>query len=150
MNDDQTTIRVTLDLTVTRLSDQELADHAYEAEMTVGEIDTVPPNAKWFAEKIAEILPSPEGNEMVFEGTDYFVKIIAVENAIGELPIPMVLHCPTCRTQHVDAPEPYSGWDNPPHKSHLCAMCGAVWRPADVLTTGVAAISTRGEKDTYP
>ncbi len=62
-------------------------------------------------------------------------------------PVPMVLHCPKCGAQHVDAPSP--GWDNPPHKSHLCHGCGCIWRPADVETTGVAAIETRGKADTW-
>lgn len=64
------------------------------------------------------------------------------------VPIPMVLHCPRCGTQHIDAPEtddeheanladytyPAAGteghasqprWTNPPHRSHLChnAQC---------------------------
>lgn len=65
-------------------------------------------------------------------------------------PIPMVLHCPKCHTQHIDVPEPEKGWTNPPHKSHLCHSCGTVWRPADVPTTGVAAIATRGKQDTHP
>lgn len=65
-------------------------------------------------------------------------------------PIDMILHCPMCKAQHVDAPEPASGWANPPHKSHLCHACGAVWRPADVPTNGVAAIKTRGDGDTFP
>lgn len=67
-----------------------------------------------------------------------------------EKPIPMLLFCPCCHTQHVDAPEPDKGWTNPPHKSHLCHQCGIVWRPADVPTTGVASISTRGDADTWP
>jgi len=95
------------------------------------------------------------------------------------LPIPMILHCPCCGMQHVDAEdrtpwppvppnvqiESFSGeaaggalwtdgvtrypkWTNPPHRSHLCHYCGTVWRPADVPTTGVAAIATRGRDDT--
>lgn len=60
-------------------------------------------------------------------------------------PIPMILFCPTCGGQHIDAPSP--GWDNPPHRSHLCAFCGYIWRPADVPTTGVAKIQTRGKFD---
>jgi hypothetical protein len=80
---------------------------------------------------------------------------MAAQAAFGEShrecgPIPMVLHCPNCRTQHIDAPEPDKGWHNPPHKSHLCHRCGIVWRPADVVTTGVAEIATRGEGDTWP
>ena len=84
--------------------------------------------------------------------------------------VPMILHCPRCRMQHIDEPwhpglgcrrerdnrdldrggTPISieAWQNPPHRSHLCAGCGFIWRPADVPTTGVAAITTRGQSDT--
>lgn len=65
-------------------------------------------------------------------------------------PIPMVLHCPGCGLLHVDAPEPASGWENPPHRSHACHGCPTIWRPADVPTMGVAAIETRGKADTWP
>lgn len=78
------------------------------------------------------------------------------------LPIDMVLHCPKCHLQHIDAPEspkrtaaanslagvPAGGlWNNPPHRSHLCSGCGWVWRPADVCTNGVAAVKTVGKND---
>lgn len=63
-------------------------------------------------------------------------------------PIPMILFCPNCGLQHIDAPR--EGWQNPPHRSHLCAGCGHTWRPADVPTTGVAEIETSGQADTYP
>jgi predicted RNA-binding Zn-ribbon protein involved in translation (DUF1610 family) len=74
----------------------------------------------------------------------------------------MVLHCPACGQQHIDAPDPEppmiyamglcaSGsrpfWGNPPHRSHLCHGCGHIWRPADVPTTGVQAVKTRGKND---
>jgi len=69
-------------------------------------------------------------------------------------PIDMVLHCPACGLQHIDAPEadgqvPFGEerWTNPPHHSHLCHGCGHIWRPADVPTNGVAAIKTRGQND---
>jgi hypothetical protein len=65
-------------------------------------------------------------------------------------PIPMVLHCPKCGRQHVDAPEAATGWTNPPHRSHQCAGCATVWRPADVPTTGVDAVATNGKADTWP
>ena len=65
-------------------------------------------------------------------------------------PIDVVLLCPNCGTVHVDAPEPERGWTNPPHRSHLCHSCGTIWRPADVPTNGVAAVKTRGGKDTWP
>lgn len=90
-------------------------------------------------------------------------------------PINMVLHCPNCGMQHIDAPSPqavvlqergitctFDGergltwsdgvvrdypWANPPHKSHLCHGCGHIWRPADVPTNGVAAVKTKGKDD---
>lgn len=82
-------------------------------------------------------------------------------------PIPMILFCPSCGVQHVDAPKPHkddcrllthpflnectcAAWVNPPHTSHLCAYCGHVWRPADVPTAGVKDIATRGRKDNQP
>lgn len=71
-------------------------------------------------------------------------------------PIDMVLHCPKCGMQHIDAPEDADcdgevvhsfGWGNPPHRSHLCHGCGHIWRPADVPTNGVAAVKTAGKND---
>ena len=78
-------------------------------------------------------------------------------------PIDMILHCPSCHAQHIDAPEcgfehdehgdPVGellvGWANPPHRSHLCHQCGTIWRPANVCTNGVASIATRGKSDTW-
>lgn len=79
-------------------------------------------------------------------------------------PIPMVLHCPKCGMQHIDKPEVEierwenalaasstikCTWTNPPHRSHLCHGCGTIWRPADVPTTGVASITTKGKADTW-
>ena len=78
-----------------------------------------------------------------------------------ETPIDMVLHCPECGLQHIDAADNRSPagdpddprcsdgmtWRNPPHRSHLCHGCGHIWRPADVPTTGVAAVQTKGKSD---
>lgn len=80
------------------------------------------------------------------------------EQAVEELaqPIDMILHCPACHMQHIDAPEcnfpdklaaAQGLWTNPPHRSHLCHGCGHIWRPADVPTNGVAAIKTKGKSD---
>lgn len=87
---------------------------------------------------------------------------VAMEN---QQPIDMVLFCPNCGKQHIDAPEPAKedlstldtmkrptyvrAWTNPPHRSHLCHDCGCIWRPADVPTNGVAAITTKGKADTW-
>lgn len=89
-------------------------------------------------------------------------------------PIDMVLHCPACGEQHIDAPDEVPGqpilksasttehphkmmqvgtytaqgeWTNPPHRSHLCHGCGHIWRPADVPTNGVSAAKTKGKAD---
>lgn len=82
-------------------------------------------------------------------------------------PIDMVLHCPSCGLQHIDAPEtdaqyterlhesPWwelggdkpERWVNPIHRSHRCSGCGHIWRPADVPTNGVAAVKTHGKAD---
>lgn len=76
-------------------------------------------------------------------------------------PIDMILHCPKCHVQHIDAPDQQDPnerdfgmttkesnvWNNPPHRSHLCHECGWIWRPADVPTNGVAEIKTRGKND---
>ncbi len=79
-------------------------------------------------------------------------------------PIDMVLFCPKCHTQHIDAPDlckecpggncmcvtQAEKWTNPPHRSHLCNDCKHVWRPADVPTNGVKAVKTKGKNDTPP
>lgn len=63
-------------------------------------------------------------------------------------PVPMLLFCPRCSTQHIDAPDERTpGWNNPPHRSHLCHVCGHTWRPADVPTNGVAVLCTKGAHD---
>ncbi len=83
--------------------------------------------------------------------------------AAATKPVDMLLFCPHCGRQHIDAIETgttlsRSGldtltetevvtWSNPPHRSHLCHHCGTIWRPADVATNGVATIGTRGKND---
>lgn len=81
-------------------------------------------------------------------------------------PIPMILRCPECLAQHIDVaeapnkycltdksgecisahpkcphqPNPEPLWTNPPHKTHLCQVCGNLWKPANVHTTGVSQL----------
>lgn len=59
--------------------------------------------------------------------------------------VDMVLWCPRCNEQHIDAP--HGEWTNPPHRSHQCQACSYVWRPADVATNGVAELRTKGKAD---
>lgn len=49
------------------------------------------------------------------------------------IPIPMILHCPTCGGRHVDV----GVFADKPHHTHACQHCGFVWRPAVVPTVGV-------------
>lgn len=98
-------------------------------------------------------------------------KRVIVDHDGQYIAIPMILWCPNCGTQHIDAAEPHKAtchayqvppevdvkrqqggctcdrWANPPHRSHLCHECGEIWRPADVPTTGVKEIETRGKDD---
>ncbi len=76
--------------------------------------------------------------------------LLAVLNAVVEAkmkidddpPIDMILFCPACGEQHIDAPNPRESWTNPPHRTHQCEKCGQEWRPADVATNGVGALKT--------
>lgn len=68
-------------------------------------------------------------------------------SAIAEsAPIDMLMFCPRCQMQHVDAPEPEKGWTNPPHATHTCKGCGLNWRPSNALTNGVAGLSSQEAK----
>jgi rubredoxin len=55
-------------------------------------------------------------------------------------PVPMVLRCPRCSTQHVDEDE----WQTRPHRTHRCGTCGFEWRPANVATVGVMSLQQNG------
>lgn len=86
-------------------------------------------------ETVETILAHAEGNI-----AELAESLLAMVPPKKRAPIPMVLHCPRCGMQHVDAPEPGNGWDNPPHRTHLCHGCGGRWRPANVPTVGVVAL----------
>lgn len=82
--------------------------------------------------------------------TSYCMELREAEQQVEQLradrdkPIDMMLWCPKCGFQHVDAAE--GEWTNPPHKSHLCHNCTHIWRPAEVFTNGVQDVS-RGTND---
>lgn len=76
------------------------------------------------------------------------VEELEQELAALRRPVDMLLFCPVCSAQHIDAPDERTpDWSNPPHKSHLCHACGHVWRPCDRPTNGVATLTTAGSKD---
>lgn len=83
--------------------------------------------------------------------------------SLATKPIDVMLHCPKCKEQHIDMPEPghlissgpnagrvQAGWTNPPHKSHKCAHCGCVWRASDTPTNGKRHAESRGKGDNWP
>lgn len=86
--------------------------------------------------------------ERLCEGTWQVERVVWCYAPTPMPPLDMILFCPLCGFQHIDAPDPKSGWTNPPHRSHLCGRCKASWRPADFPTYGVAEIKTCGFADT--
>lgn len=61
-------------------------------------------------------------------------------------PVDMLLYCPACLDQHIDAPK--GDWTNPPHKTRQCQnpKCRHLWRPSDYPTNGVSKIKTSGQE----
>lgn len=57
------------------------------------------------------------------------------------IPIPVVLHCPSCKKQHVDEGK----WATKPHRTHVCVTdavgkgCGKPFTPSGHRTVGVLA-----------
>lgn len=129
----------------------------------VAEVVMLAPNEIEGARKIIQPLAGID----LEVGTKLFRYSAKVWHSYPDKPIDMILHCPRCHTQHVDAPddsrgpikcqrtpecaEPcgeWCGWTNPPHRSHKCHHCNMIWRPADVYTNGVEKIKTKGANDT--
>ena len=57
----------------------------------------------------------------------------------SHIPQRKLLHCPKCRTQHIDGFDAASGinWATRQHCTHLCEGCGHEWRPFEYPTIGV-------------
>jgi hypothetical protein len=47
----------------------------------------------------------------------------------------IVTTCPDCGLLHLDV----GAWRDRPHRTHLCAGCGRLWRPSEGHTRGVEA-----------
>lgn len=87
-----------------------------------------------------------------------------LQKAERVVPVYMVLYCPKCGMQHIDAADrcaecpggdcmcvkQQERWTNPPHKSHLCHGCGHIWRPSDTPTNGIKATTSGKDADTAP
>lgn len=77
---------------------------------------------------------------------DYHKRAAALTEAgeETETPLDMLLFCPRCGAQHIDAPDERTpDWTNPPHKTHLCHECKHLFRPSDKPTNGVATIKSK-------
>jgi len=135
-----------------------MADEQKTAEMWAALIERLQDSQARIARMCSEARPPKMSIPADPVRDDDLVICAAIRDAIAALrqppasearPVDMLLFCPKCGTQHVDAPDG-KGWDNPPHRSHLCHACGCVWRPADVPTNGVAEIKTKGSVDNHP
>ena len=91
-------------------------------------------------------LPRYWGEESGIYSKEADVSALEAENERVLKPIDVLLFCPSCKGQHVDAPEPENDWTNPPHRKHLCHVCGNIWKAAEVPTNGVAILNREQEK----
>lgn len=106
-------------------------------------------NARGVVADRRKYLEAPE--RVYAHGVADAIAAIEVELALGEPPpVRMILFCPACGRQHIDAADPTRSWANPPHRSHLCEHCGFIWRPADIATTGVLELRSQGLRDHRP
>ena len=111
--------------------------------------------AKRFA---AAVLEERNNKDLIFYGQEakaYSPGATTQTSLSTQVPLDIVLHCPSCHLQHIDGVRPATAqapaWDNPPHRSHLCLAqdggCGHVWRPADIATNGVFSAKSAGAHD---
>ena len=109
--------------------------------------------ALWHADQLRSLAHQhrkikQDGLSSIFDGAATLLERLS-SSEVTE-PIRMVLYCPQCGQQHIDAPDERTpDWTNPPHRSHLCHDCGCIWRPADVPTEGVGWTETTGKADTW-
>jgi hypothetical protein len=76
---------------------------------------------------------------------DVIADATAAIEAVASVPLPLVIHCPKCRLQHVDVDDDTGKWATTRHhRKHLCKPsgggCGHVWLVANVPTVGVAQL----------
>lgn len=57
-------------------------------------------------------------------------------------PLPVVITCPECGEEHVDAVDPVTGidWSKRKHHEHQCSVCKYLWTPALIPTVGVKSL----------
>lgn len=137
-----------------RLIESQLARLALRKRHAANRAADAAAQAQQFPQPRQQSKPCPECHLQPGERCDVCGAVEAAQAQAEAVPVDMVLHCPACGLQHIDAPEPLfesepgaAQWSNPPHRSHFCHGCGHIWRPADVPTNGVAAVKTTGKAD---
>lgn len=123
------------------------------------EVKSIQDAAGLWINEHTQLLTAPKLNNGIWTAlANYHGTLALIEVSVNMLPsdtpisteaapIPMILHCPECHKQHIDVVT--ETWSNPPHRSHECQFCKCIWRPADVPTTGVEQINTKGRADTW-
>lgn len=74
-----------------------------------------------------------DSTEWLLLATQYLRSDKILRTSDLEPPIPVLLYCPMCHTQHIDEGE----FTTKRHTTHSCQNCGLTWRPAIVATVGV-------------
>jgi rubredoxin len=80
-----------------------------------------------------EVYVKSDPGENVRSGTYVHIDTIDTVNIHTQMPIPMLLICPSCSARHIDEDE----FATKAHHTHACQSCGMVWRPAKINTVGV-------------
>lgn len=90
--------------------------------------------------EVQRLWNAPDAPFWILGMRDRAQRVLKIIEKHTHAPIPMILFCPSCHAQHIDGPEPATGWTNPPHRKHLCGACGAIFEPAKVNTVGVESL----------
>lgn len=123
-------------VTITRDDYQELATQVWDALTEASNLlRRHTPDYEVFATEIDDY------KEKVVNGHIQLTKKTIEARRTGEVPLDIILFCPKCHKQHIDAPDERTPlWTNPPHKKHLCHYCGELFKPANVCTNGIARL----------
>lgn len=98
---------------------------------------------RWHAIKEGRKLSEELGGQMpIFAVEPYSEELkLKIESRISATPQSKILHCPQCKSQHIDTGD----WKEIPHCKHRCAYCKHEWKPFDYCTVGVSSMQLRGQ-----
>lgn len=84
---------------------------------------------------------SPEDSSRSLAEAKAMVKMTKI---ILAQPVPVVVHCPLCKVQHIDRDEGAIDWRTRPHRKHLCKPaeggCGHIFKVSNLFTVGVETL----------